>query len=188
MGELIDHIGHIKRGVNPDIFSSIVHQIVSQQISSAARNTVWGRMLEGLGEITPEAVLGIEKDQLQAFGISFRKADYIIDFSTKVKEGLVNLGDIHNLTDREVIEKLCLVKGIGPWTAEMALIFSMSRPDVISYGDLAIRRGMMMAYGLDKLDKKSFDRISSVYSPYRSVASLYLWEASTGNLPGGRES
>ncbi len=183
LGRVIDHIGHIYREINPDLFASLVHQIVSQQISSAARNTVWGRMVESLGQVNPERILALGRDDLQALGISFRKADYIVDIASKVQENLVNLEELKGMSDKEVIKTLCQFKGIGPWTAEMALIFSMERPDVISYGDLAIRKGMMMVYNLEELSKKDFDRISKLYSPYSSVASLYLWEASGGRLP-----
>lgn len=183
LGRVIDHIGHIYREINPDLFASLVHQIVSQQISSAARNTVWGRMVESLGQVNPERILALGRDDLQALGISFRKADYIVDIASKVQENLVNLEELKGMSDKEVIKSLCQFKGIGPWTAEMALIFSMERPDVISYGDLAIRKGMMMVYNLEELSKKDFDRISKLYSPYSSVASLYLWEASGGRLP-----
>ncbi|NLY72665.1 MAG: DNA-3-methyladenine glycosylase 2 family protein [Tissierellia bacterium] len=183
LGLLIDHIGHIKREVNPDIYSSIVHQIVSQQISSGARDTIWARFEERLGEVELDSVLSLSEEEIQTLGISNRKAKYILDFSTKVREGVVNLGKLQYMEDKEVIESLCQVKGIGPWTAQMTLIFSMQRPDVISYGDFAIRKGMMLVYGLKELSEKEFIRITSAYSPHSTVASLYLWEASRGNLP-----
>lgn len=183
LGLLIDHIGHIERRVNPDIYSSIIHQIVSQQISSGARDTIWTRFEERLGRVELNSVLSLSEGEIQAMGMSNRKARYILDFSTKVKEEVVNLKELHYMKDEEVIESLCQVKGIGPWTAQMTLIFSMERPDVISYGDFAIRKGMMLLYGLDELSKKKFNQIASAYSPYSTVASLYLWEASRGNLP-----
>lgn len=182
LAEVIELLGHIHRPVNPDLFSSIVHQIVSQQISSAAKSTIWRRMKDRLGEITVESILYLSQDELQGFGITFRKADYITDFANSVREGSLDLMKLTSLSDDEVIKELCKISGIGPWTAQMVLIFSMQRPDVISFGDLAIRKGMCMLYGLEELSKKKFDEISLIYSPYASVASLYLWEVASGKL------
>lgn len=188
LAEIIDLFGHIYRPVNPDLFSSIVHQIVSQQISSAAKNTIWRRMQDRLGEITVESILSLSQNELQGFGITFRKADYITDFANSLKEGSFDLMKLTSLNDDELIKELCKISGIGPWTAQMVLIFSMQRPNVISFGDLAIRKGMCMLYGLEELSKKKFDEISENYSPHASVASLYLWELAGGKLlwPRGR--
>lgn len=185
MAALIEHFGHIERRVNPHIYSSLVHQVISQQISSAARDTIWARMLEAVESIEPQAIVDLGQEKIQALGMSMRKAQYIHELSTEVLEGRLNLEELRSQSDEDVVEKLTQIRGIGPWTAQMTLIFSLERPDVVSYGDFAIRKGMMLAYGLESLSKKDFDQIAAAYSPYSSVASLYLWEASGGDLPGG---
>lgn len=184
LGQVIEEVGHIHRRVNPDIFSSVVHQIVSQQISSVARNRIWERMAEDLGAITAQNLLSLTLEELQSFGTTFKKAGYILGFAREVQEGTLCLKQLQELSDEEVIKKLCSIKGIGPWTAQMTLIFSMQRPNVISYGDLAIRKGMCSVYGLEELSKKQFDEISATYSPYGTVAGLYLWEVAGGKVSG----
>jgi DNA-3-methyladenine glycosylase II len=107
-----------------------------------------------------------------------RKSAYISGIAEAVITGKLNLSELYSLSDSEIIERLVLLNGIGKWTAEMLLIFSMERPDVVSWGDLAIQRGMMKLYGLKALTKLQFDKYVKRYSPYGSVASLYLWELS----------
>lgn len=176
LGQVMDQVGHIHRPVNPDIFSSIVHQIVSQQISTAAKNTIWRRMEDKLDKITVESILDLSQEELQKFGMTFRKAGYISDFANSVRDGSLDLFKLSSYSDEEVIKELCKSKGIGPWTAQMVLIFSMQRPDVISFGDLAIRKGMRLVYSIDKLSRAKFDEITLNYSPYATIAGLYLWE------------
>lgn len=110
--------------------------------------------------------------------MTLRKAEYIKGIASAALTGEVDFSKLHTLTDEEIIKKLSSLNGVGIWTAEMLLIFSLCRPDVVSYGDLAIRRGMMNLYGLKELPKEKFNRYRKKYSPYGSVASLYLWELS----------
>lgn len=182
LGSAISKIGKIERAVEPDMFASLVRSIVGQQISTKAQRTVWGRMIERLSEITPSNVNELSVEEIQKFGISFRKASYIKGSAEKVCSGSLNLDELHSLPDSEVIAQLTRLDGVGVWTAEMLMIFSMLRPDVISYGDLAIRRGMCMLYGYESIDKKTFEMHRRSYSPYGSVASLYLWAVSAGAL------
>jgi 3-methyladenine DNA glycosylase/8-oxoguanine DNA glycosylase len=107
-----------------------------------------------------------------------RKARYIKGISEAVISGDLDLVELSEMPDKGVIEKLSSLPGIGVWTAEMLLIFSLGRPDVVSWGDLAIQRGMMNLYGLKELSKNQFDRFRKRYSPCGSVASLYLWALS----------
>ena len=178
----ISKIGKIYRAIEPEIFASLVRSIVGQQISTKAQKTIWNRMLEGIGGITPESIDKIKIDELQKFGISFRKADYIKDLAARVSSGQLKIDELNDLSDEELIAKLTELKGVGVWTAEMLMIFSMMRPNVISYGDLAIRRGMCRLYGYDSLDKKTFEMHRKKYAPYASVASLYIWAVSSGAL------
>lgn len=145
-------------------------------------------MQDRLGGITVDGILSQSQDELQSFGITFKKARYISDFANSIKEGSLDLFKLGLLDDEGVIKELCKIKGIGPWTAQMVLIFSMQRPNVISFGDLAIRKGMRIVYGLDTLSKSKFDQLSLSYSPYATVAGLYLWAVAGGKVPVEMES
>lgn len=180
LAEAIDRIGIIEREVTPDLFTALVNSIVSQQISSKAALTVWNRIVERLGEITPQNIAETPAEDIQQCGISMRKTNYIKNIADVILRGEMDLAELHELSDEEVCERLSSLNGIGVWTAEMLMIFSMQRQDVVSYGDYAIRKGMMMLYHHRKLDKAKFDRYKKRYSPYGSVASLYLWEISSG--------
>ena len=183
LGKVIDTIGHIDRAVDDDLFSSVVHHIIGQQISTKAQATVWQRMQEELGTIDADSILSAEIDKLQSFGMTFRKAGYIQDFAGRVKDGSFDLEAIWEKTDAEAIAELSALKGIGVWTAEMILLFCMQRQDVFSYGDLAILRGLRMVYHHRKVDRRLFEKYRRRYSPYGSVASLYLWAVAGGAIP-----
>jgi 3-methyladenine DNA glycosylase/8-oxoguanine DNA glycosylase len=178
LGHAIDEIGIIERRVTPDLFEALVASIASQQISAKAAETVWARMGERLGAITPASVTAATPEEIQQCGMSMKKAGYIKGIGDAVAEGSLDLAGLHDLPDGEVIARLSSLNGVGVWTAEMLLIFSMERPDVVSFGDLAIRRGMMQLYGIESISRSEFERYRKRYSPYGSVASLYLWELS----------
>lgn len=178
LGAAIDRIGMIRRRITPDPFTAIISSVVSQQISSKAADTVWNRLLELLGSIDPESIARAELPEIQSCGMSMRKAEYIKGIAEAAISGEVDFAALHTLTDQEIIKKLSSLHGVGVWTAEMLLIFSLCRPDVVSYKDLAICRGMMKLYGLKELPVEKFERYRKRYSPYGSVASLYLWALS----------
>lgn len=178
LGAAIDRIGMIKRRITPDPFIALVSSVVAQQISSKAAETVWNRLLSLLGSITPENIAKAELAEIQGCGMSVRKAEYIKGIAEAAISGTMDFNTLHTLTDEEIIKKLSALHGVGVWTAEMLLIFSLCRPDVVSYKDLAICRGMMNLYGLKELPKEKFERYRKRYSPYGSVASLYLWALS----------
>jgi 3-methyladenine DNA glycosylase/8-oxoguanine DNA glycosylase len=178
LGAAIDRIGMIKREVIPDPFTAIISSVVGQQISSKAADTVWNRLNILLGSIAPESITQAELSEIQKCGMSVRKAEYIKGIAEAAISGEVDFGTLHTLTDEEIIKKLSSLRGVGVWTAEMLLIFSLCRPDVVSYKDLAICRGMMNLYGLKELPIEKFERYKKRYSPYGSVASLYLWALS----------
>lgn len=175
----IETVGHIDRNVNPDLFTGLMSSIIAQQISSKAAKTVWGRFEVLCGAVTPERVNALEIEVIQKLGMSFRKANYISEIASRVVKGVLDLQALNELSDAEVTEKLKSLPGIGIWTAEMLMIFSMQRENIVSWDDLAIRRGIMRLYGLNKLDKKQFTTIKKQFDPFGSVASLYLWEIST---------
>ena len=183
LGEAIRKIGPIQREVDTDLFSSVVHHIIGQQISTKAQDTIWQRMREVLGTVDAEHILAAGVPQLQKLGMTFRKAEYITDFARKVQSGEFDLEGIGQKPDEEVIRELSGLKGIGVWTAEMILLFCMQRPDVFSYDDLAIQRGLRMLYHHRKIDRKLFEKYRRRFRPYCSVASLYLWAVAGGAIP-----
>ncbi|MDW7731547.1 MAG: DNA-3-methyladenine glycosylase [Methanolobus sp.] len=178
LGSAIERIGTVEREVIPDPFAALVNIIASQQISSKAAATVRNRMLEYFGRITPQIIASTTVEDLHKCGLSMRKAGYIKGVAEAEMQGELNLSEFPEQSDGEIIRRLSSLKGIGTWTAEMFLIFSMERPDVVSWNDLAIRRGMMKLYGLQTLTREQFDEYRKRYSPYGSVASLYLWKLS----------
>lgn len=180
--EVIDRIGHIDRAVDSDLFSSVIHHIIGQQISTKAQATIWQRMQDALGEVNAEAVLAAGVPVLQSMGMTFRKAEYITDFAGKVHCGAFDISAVGQMSDEDAIRELSALKGIGVWTAEMILLFCLQRPDVFSYDDLAIQRGLRMVYHR-KIDRKLFEKYRRRFSPYCSVASLYLWAVSGGAIP-----
>jgi 3-methyladenine DNA glycosylase/8-oxoguanine DNA glycosylase len=184
---VIDQIGMIERMVIPDLFSALVHSIIGQQISTKAHQTVWKRMVMALDEITPAAFDALPLEELQQFGITFKKAAYIKSAAHKIITGELNLDSLHTLSDEQVCSKLSELDGIGVWTAEMLMIFSMQRPNVLSYGDLAILRGLRMVYHHRKIDKATFNKYWKRYSPYASVAGLYLWAVAGGAIDGMKD-
>ncbi|WP_371380151.1 DNA-3-methyladenine glycosylase [Sporomusa aerivorans] len=178
LGAAIDRIGMIEREITPEPFTALVSSVVSQQISNKAAETVWNRLAGLVGIISPAGIAQASLSEIQGCGMSVRKAGYIKGIAEAAIAGAVNFATLHTQTDEEIIKKLSALNGVGIWTAEMLLIFSLRRPDVVSYGDLAIRRGMMNLYGLKDLPQEKFVRYRKRYSPYGSVASLYLWELS----------
>jgi DNA-3-methyladenine glycosylase II len=178
LGAAIDKIGMIHRKVTPNPFEALISSVVGQQISTKAAVTVWGRLVELLGNITPESIFQADISKIQVCGMSQRKAGYIKGIAEAAISGEVDFKLLPSMTDEEIIKKLSSLHGVGEWTAEMLLIFSLNRPDVVSYKDLAIRRGMMNLYGLKELPKEKFEKYRKRYSPQGSVASLYLWALS----------
>ena len=179
MAQCIEKYGIIKRNVNSDLFSAVIYQIIGQQISNKALSTIWNKTKSALKNITALSIKSATIDELRSFGISTRKIEYIKAFSDKVLSGEFDLSSVNNLSDEEVISTLSSLKGIGVWTAEMLLIFCLRRPDVFSFGDLAIKRGLCILYGHNQIDKNLFEKYRRRFSPYCSIASFYLWAVSS---------
>lgn len=178
LGEVIDKIGMVKREVTLDPFKELISSIVSQQISTKAAITVSTRLLDLVGQISPKSIANAEVEMIQKCGMSNRKALYIKGVGEAAVSKTVDFDRLNLLSDEEVIKSLTYLYGVGVWTAEMIMIFSLQRPDILSFKDLGIRRGIMNLYGLEELTKKDFEIYKKRYSPYGSVASLYLWEIS----------
>lgn len=187
LGEVIDRIGTIQRTVHTDLFTAVVHSIVGQQISSKALVTVWGRLTTLLGTVDAAHIMTIGLERLQSCGISFIKAGNILDFAEKVHSGAFNLDAVAAMPDEDAIEALSSLRGIGVWTAEMILLFCLQRPNIFSFGDLAIQRGLRMVFHHRKITRQLFEKYRRRFTPYCSVASLYLWAVAGGAIPEMRD-
>ena len=187
LAEVIEKVGLIERETDPKLFSALVHHIVGQQISTKAQATIWERMKKSLGAVTPETILNASVDEIRSFGISIRKVEYIKDFAEKVHTGEFDIEAAEKMEDDELIKYLTTLKGVGVWTAEMILLFCLQRPNVFSFDDLAIQRGLRMVYHHRKIDRKLFEKYKRRFTPYCSVASLYLWAVSNGAIPEMRD-
>ncbi|MDL2207983.1 DNA-3-methyladenine glycosylase 2 family protein [Desulfovibrio sp. OttesenSCG-928-M16] len=184
MAKVIDEVGHVHREVIPDIFVALVHTIIGQQISTKAHMTVWERAQKMFSPLTPENIVSTPVETLQTCGISMRKAAYINEIASNIFDGRLNLLQLHTMDDDAVCKRLSELKGIGVWTAEMLMTFSMQRMNILSSGDLAIQRGLRMLYRHRKITPTLFAKYKKRYSPYATVASLYLWALAGGACAG----
>lgn len=187
LAEAIEVIGPVRREVTPDLFASLMKCIVGQQISTKAQMTIWKRITDAFDGITPQAIASCPDDELQQFGLSFRKVSYLKGTAACVLSGKLDLSALVTLSDDEVCRRLCELPGIGVWTAEMLMTFSMQRPDVMSFGDLAILRGLRMLHHHRRITPSLFATYRRRYSPYGSLASLYLWAIAGGAIPEMRD-
>ncbi|MCI6796662.1 MAG: hypothetical protein MR571_02150 [Succinatimonas sp.] len=183
LADVIDRVGMIEREVDSDLFSAVIHHIVGQQISTKAQATIWKRFLERFSKLDAKTISQASVQDLQSLGMTFKKAQYILDFASQVQKGEFPLQKIATMSDEEAVKTLSSLKGVGVWTAEMLLLFCLQRQDIFSFTDLAIVRGIRMLYRHRKVDKALFEKYRRRFSPYGSVASLYLWAVSGGALP-----
>jgi DNA-3-methyladenine glycosylase II len=175
----------LKTARESDIFSGLLQAIVSQQLSTKAAATIYGRLRALLPDETPtpDAIVPLSDEALRGVGLSRQKLGYVRDLSRKMLDGSINAGKLTALTDDEIVAELTQIKGIGRWTVEMLLIFRLARPDVFPAGDLGIVKAIQKAYNLRGTPNvKRLHTIADRWRPYRSVASWYLW-ASLDNGP-----
>lgn len=165
-----------------DLFLALVQSIVSQQLSIKVADVIFRRVEKLLGKITAGNLLAAGFEELRACGLSGRKIEYLRGIAEAQLNGTVDFKSLARKTDEEIIRELVKLKGVGVWTAEMLLIFSLGRPDILSYKDLGIRRGIMMLNGLAELPEEEFEKYRQRYSPYGTLASLYLWRIKDGGL------
>jgi len=189
MGALIERVGKIdletrlKRRAEerpPDAYGALLRAIVGQQLSTKAARTIYLRVVDLFGGATPspEQLLEASAEDLRACGLSGRKTEYLRDLAAHVLSGELELDRLEELGDEEVIGEIVAVRGLGRWTAEMFLLFHLERPDVLSGGDLGIRKAIQIEYGLEEMPPPArVVEIGEAWRPYRSLASLYLWEA-----------
>ena len=194
IGGLIERLGdrsaaQRRRGMpKPDAYGALLRTIGGQQLSSKAARTIYGRILEMFGGKTPspKQILAASETDLRGAGLSGRKVEYIRDLAAHVESGELELDRLDQLSDEEVIEEIVAVRGFGKWSAEMFLIFHLDRADVISGGDLGIRKAIQLAYGMDEMPTPAeVEEIGERWSPHRSLASIYLWESLAGDVTVG---
>jgi DNA-3-methyladenine glycosylase II len=168
-------------------YGALLRAIVGQQLSTKAARTIYGRILDLFAGAAPapEQLLEAEEADLRAAGLSGRKVSYIRDLASQVLSGELELDRLGDLSDEEVVSEIVAVRGLGAWTAEMFLIFHLERPDVLSGGDLGIRKAVQVEYGLEEMPAPArVLEIGEPWRPHRSLASLYLWE-SLASAPAG---
>jgi DNA-3-methyladenine glycosylase II len=195
MAALIERLGEIDLATRlrrraeqrpADAYGALLRAIVGQQLSTKAARTIYRRVLDIFGGSTPtpEQLLEESEETLRSAGLSGRKVEYIRDLAAHVLSGELELDRLEELGDEEVIEEMVAVRGLGRWTAEMFLIFHLERPDVLSGGDLGIRKAVQIEYRLDQMPTPAkVLEIGEPWRPHRSLASLYLWE-SLAAVPG----
>jgi len=190
LAEVIDQHGPLDlesrvRGRPEDAYGALLRAIVGQQLSVAAARTIYGRFTELFGgkTPTPEELLEVDTDALRGVGLSGAKAKYVRSLAEHIISGELELDRLDELPDEEVARELIAVKGLGQWSVDMFLIFHLGRPDVLPVGDLGVRRAVERLYGLEALPSAAeLEALGERWRPYRSLASLYLWE-SLDNVP-----
>ena len=175
LGRAIAHLGMLSRPVHDDLFCALLSSMVAQLISAKSADTVWNR-LKARFSLTPQAIANADPNAIQACGMTMRKARAICAAAQYIAEGRLPLESLKNLSDEDAIKALTLLPGVGLWTAEMVLLHGLERPNILSFGDMAIRRGIKRLYGLSSLSREEFDALYARYCPYASVASIYLWK------------
>jgi DNA-3-methyladenine glycosylase II len=180
---LIRAIGPCTLKHNPNHFEILVRSIVSQQISTKAAIAIGNRFLAKVGRFQPKRILAASDEDMREAGLSRGKQLALRDLALKCSDGTVPLKKLAELDDVAVIESLVQVRGIGPWTAEMFLIFSLGRLDILPVGDYGLRAGVQKHYELDDLPKKDLlHELTQSWRPYRSIGTWYIWR-SLGGVP-----
>jgi DNA-3-methyladenine glycosylase II len=196
MATLIERLGKIDLATRlrrrseerpADAYGALLRAIVGQQLSTKAAHTIYLRVLDLFEGSTPapEQLLEASEADLRGAGLSGRKVEYIRDLASHVLSGELELERLDELSDQEATAEIVAVRGLGQWTAEMFLLFHLERPDVLSGGDLGIRKAVQIEYALDEMPAPHrVLEIGEPWCPHRSLASLYLWE-SLAAVPGG---
>lgn len=183
MAAAIEEIGPTMRPGVEGLFTGLVQSIIGQQISIKAADSIWRRLEAAMGEVTPQRLAAASLPDLAACGLSGRKAEYIHGAAEAVVSGALDLDALAQADDEEVIRELVKLRGVGRWTAEMLLIFSLHRQDVMSYDDYGLRTGLCRLYHHQDMPRERFERYRKRFHPYGTAASLVLWEIAGGKAP-----
>jgi DNA-3-methyladenine glycosylase II len=176
---IIESVGPCRMEYGPPEFHSLAEAIVYQQLNGKAAVTIFKRFAALAGEpLTPEGILKLTDEQLRNVGLSKQKSSYLKDLAAKTASGLLDFSRLLEMPDDEVINHLTQVKGIGVWTAQMFLMFTLKRPDVLPTGDYGVQAAIKKHYRKRKLPKpKDMEKIARAWIPYRSTACWYLWRS-----------
>lgn len=180
MKRVIDAVGPFTLKLQRDRFKMLVRSIVWQQISGKAAQSIFNKLLLKLngGKVTAEALSRLTPEEMRSAGISTQKLSYLQDLSARVLDGRVRLAKTGRMTDADVITELTQIRGIGEWSAQMFLMFSLGRPDVFPHADLGIRSALKKLHALDDLpDRTLSHKLAEPWRPYATVASWYLWRS-----------
>ena len=178
MKDIITKVGICQLTPSTTYFKNIIRSIISQQLSVKAAGTIIKRFNDLVGEINPENILKFTKSDFREVGISGQKASYILDISNRIADKSFSFDNIIELQDEELIEKITSLKGVGNWTAQMFLIFSLNRLNILPLDDVGFQRAVCKYYKIEKADfPKKILKISKKWGNYKTLAVWYLWEA-----------
>jgi len=178
LAALIERFAGLALVSRGDPFVTLVRSIVGQQISVKAADSVWARVLAALPAITPAAILASDAAILRACGLSVRKVEYVSDLAQHFAGGRIHVDHWSAMSDAAIIAELTAVRGIGPWTAEMVLIFNQLRPDVFPLDDIGLQKAVALHYGAgERPDRRQLASHGERWRPWRSVATWYLWRS-----------
>ncbi|EAE1300594.1 DNA-3-methyladenine glycosylase 2 family protein [Listeria monocytogenes] len=175
---LITYIGPIEYKLESDGFKCLVKYIIGQQISDKARETIWQKFCLNLANITPRTLLSIDNQDLRTLGLSARKVDCIKTLAAEILSEQINFEQFSSLSNKEIVSCLTKIKGIGKWTAEMYLIFSLGRENVLSYGDGTIKRAIQWMYNLESLPSDGdLTEYFVSWEGQATIVALYFWKS-----------
>ena len=181
---LIAQCGKISREVEQDPFIALISSIIGQQVSNKAAFTIFARLKNIVYDyqVTPKHIMLLSLEEIKTCGMSMKKAENIYLIAKAFVEKKIIPEKWHLMEDKEIIQELMQLQGIGQWSAEMFLLFCLQRKNILSYGDFGIKKGLCLLYGLEKISKKDFAYYQEKFSPFGSIASFYLWELANGKV------
>jgi DNA-3-methyladenine glycosylase II len=176
---IIERIGPFRMEYGPPEFHSLAEAIVYQQLNGKAAVSIFKRFAALAGDpLTPEGILKLTNEQLRSVGLSKQKSSYLRDMAERAISGQLDFGKLHEMSDEEVIKHLTQVKGVGVWTAQMFLMFTLKRPNVLPTGDFGVQMAIKRHYNKRKLPKPAqMEKLAKPWEPYRSIACWYLWKS-----------
>lgn len=183
LGAYIHKVGPLSRESLEDPYQSTIDCIIAQQVSGKAAQSIGNKVFMRFPKGDPKAILEASEEEMRALGLSRSKVSYIKNVAQTKFDKTIDWDRLYTLSTQQIMETMLPIKGVGLWTVEMVLIFSLKRMDVMSYDDLAIRRGIMRLYHEEKVSKEFFAKLHERYAPYQTYASFYLWHASMEKEP-----
>ena len=182
MHVLINKFGRPDFNIGHDYFKSLLRSIIFQQLSGKAAQTIFDRFVNLIpvkSNLCPNEVLRLEKDDLRRAGLSFQKINYVRNLADYFENNSFQKKDVEKMTDEEISKDLTQIKGIGQWTVDMFLMFTLNRADILPYKDLGIQKGIMKIMNMSNLpSKEEMENCSKKWRPYRTIACWYLWRIS----------